>query len=945
MTPTPARSAPASDTPAPDAPWASAPADALAAVGSSPDGLTGAEASRRLGETGRNELPPPERPPLWRRILSHFQDVLIYVLLVAAALEAMLGGWVDFFVILLVAVVNAAIGFIQEGRAESALDSIRQMLSTSAEVRRDGAWARVDAAELVPGDVVRVRAGDRVPADLRLLDATNLRVEESALTGESVPASKDADAEVDAEAGVGDRSTMLFSGTIVAAGAGSGVVVRTGAATEIGRIQSLVESAEALDTPLTRQLARFGAQIALLILVLGLVMAVVGHVVHRWEPADLISASIGFAVAAVPEGLPALVTITLALGVQQMARRRAITRKLPAVETLGSVSTVCSDKTGTLTQNEMTARTVRTAARTYAVSGVGYAPDGVVSAVDDGTAASLDAHPALAALVETMALCNDARVVPDETLGWVLVGEPTEGALRTLGLKAGVTTAGWVRRAVVPFDSAVKYMATLDVRGGVGAVLHVKGAPDRVLGRCTAQLGEDGRPEPLDVAFWEAQVDALGAQGLRVLAAARRDASSERSRRAAGTTDPMDTVTDDDLVDLVLVGVVGIVDPPRPEAVAAIADCHAAGIGVKMITGDHAGTAAAIGKELGILDAEGRPAGPGGTGDPDAPGVLTGPELESMSTEQLKAVVRDVDVYARTSPEHKIRIVSALQAHGQVVAMTGDGVNDAPALTQADVGVAMGIKGTEATKEAMGIKGTEATKEAAEVVLADDNFATIERAVEEGRRIYDNVRKSVLFLLPTNGAQALVIFVAVLFGWTLPLEPVQVLWINMVTAVTLSLALAYEGPEAGIMRRPPRDPRATLVDRASLRRVLLVSALIGGAALLVFYVEREGHMTVDQAQTTAVTTLALGQLAYLFSCRFLDRSSLTWDVLRGNRVLWVSAGSLVVLQVLFVYVPFMHTLFGSASVGWRGWWVPLLLAVAVFLVVELLKALDRRAAR
>lgn len=901
-------------------PWA-LPAEAvLAALGSRGEGLTTAVADQTLAEVGPNELPPPERPPLWRRVLAQFQDVLVYVLLVAAGLKAILGEWIDFTVILLVAVVNAAVGLIQEGRAESALDGIRKMLSPTAEVRRDGEWTKVDAAAIVPGDVVRVRAGDGVPADVRLTAASNLRVEESALTGESVPSSKDVDP-VDPRAGVGDRTSMLFSGTIVAAGSGEGVVVATGAATEIGQIQTLVAQAEDLATPLTRQLGRFGTQIALLILAMGVVMAVIGHTVHEMAVGDLLSASIGFAVAAVPEGLPALVTITLALGVQQMADRNAITRRLPAVETLGSVSTICSDKTGTLTKNEMTSRTVRTARTTAVVAGAGYAPEGTVTI--DGAPLYLPGHRDVGAVLETMALCNDAQVVPAEA-GWSLVGEPTEGALRTLALKAHVPTDAWRRIAVLPFDSEVKYMATLDARTDEDTalddvvVLHVKGAPDRVLDLCTTQTGPDGGAQVLDRDFWLAQVDELGGQGLRVLAAARALARPDAT-----------TIGHEDLRALELCGVVGIVDPPRPEAIDAIAECHRAGITVKMITGDHAGTATAIARELGLLTADGLPAHARADLDVDAPVVLTGAELEAMSNEQLRGVVRDVDVYARTSPEHKIRIVSALQAHGQVVAMTGDGVNDAPALTQADVGVAMGIKGTEATKEA------------ADVVLADDNFATIERAVEEGRRIYDNVRKSVLFLLPTNGAQALVILVAVLFGLTMPLEPVQVLWINMVTAVTLSLALAYEKAEPGIMDRPPRDPHASIIDRPALRRILLVSALIGAATLIVFFVEREGELTVAQAQTTAVTTLAFGQLAYLFNCRFSDRSSLTLDVLKGNRVLWISAGVLVALQIVFVYAPFMHTFFGSASVPARGWWAPLLLAVVVFLVVEAGKAVGR----
>ncbi|MCK9794073.1 HAD-IC family P-type ATPase [Isoptericola sp. 4D.3] len=904
------------------APWARPPAEVLAALRTDERGLTAADAAARLAEVGPNRLPPPERDPLWKRVLVHFDDVLIYILLVSAVLKAILGDWVDFTVILLVAVVNAAIGFIQEGRAESALNGIRQMLSVHAEARRDGAWAKVDADDVVPGDVVRVRSGDRVPADVRLLAATNLRVEESALTGESVAASKRVDAVAD-DAGVGDRTSMLFSGTLVAAGQGVGVVTATGERTEIGRIQTMISEVTSLETPLTKQLDRFGKLLAALILGMAVVMVIIGRVVHDFSVPELVSASIGFAVAAVPEGLPALVTITLALGVQQMARRRAITRKLPAVETLGSVTTICSDKTGTLTKNEMTARTVRTAGRTFDVAGAGYAPVGELTlapatAGEPPRHADLAGDRDLAAVVAAMMLCNDARVVPGGSGGegddWRLVGEPTEGALRSLGMKSGFDTQGWSRVDLVPFESENKYMATLDRAPDGGLVVHVKGAPDRVLDRCATQSAPDGSAVPLDRAFWEAQIDEIGGRGLRVLAAAR-------TRPAAGAT----TLEASDVdAGLELCGLVGIVDPPRPEAIDAIAQCRDAGIAVKMITGDHAGTAVAIGREMGIVDG---PAGPDGTGE--APAVLTGAELEAMSTEQLRAVVRDVSVYARTSPEHKIRIVSALQAHGEVVAMTGDGVNDAPALTQADVGVAMGIKGTEATKDA------------AEVVLADDNFATIERAVEEGRRIYDNIRKSVLFLLPTNGAQSLVILVAVLFGLTLPLAPVQVLWINMITAVTLSLGLAYERAEPDIMSRAPRDPGASILDAAFVRRILVVSLLIGGATLFAFYAERAQGAPLAEAQTTAVTMLALGQLAYLFNCRFLDRSSLTLDVLRGNRVVWVSAAALIALQCVFVYTPFMHTWFDSAPIGLEEWAKTLGLALVVFLLVEGVKAVGR----
>lgn len=885
-------------------PYAQPPDAVLTALDVDARGLSGDDAARRLDEVGPNRLPEPPRASALVRFLRHFDDVLIYILLAAAVLKAFLGDWVDFTVILVVAVANAVVGFLQEGQAERALDGIRTMLSLEATALRDGHWSSVDADVLVPGDVVRVRSGDKVPADARLLDATNLQVEEAALTGESVPSAKDV-APVGSDAGVGDRSSMLFSGTIVAAGTGIAVVTATGGDTEIGRIQALVAEVDHLDTPLKQQLDRLGTLLSRGILAMAAFMLVIGRVIHDWDPPELISAAIGFAVAAVPEGLPALVTITLALGVQQMARRNAITRKLPAVEALGSVTTICSDKTGTLTKNEMTARSVVTAVRTYGVEGLGYEPTGRVTS--DGDDAPLDAHDDLAALVRAAALCNDARVVPDDAGHWRVVGQPTEGALTTLALKAGGGTDGAQRLAAVPFESANKFSATLDRLPDGEVRVHVLGAPDRLLDRATTQRGPAGTSEPLDAARWEAAVDELGAQGLRVLAAAARPAGESRS-----------TLDVEDLVGLEMLGVVGIVDPPRPEAVAAIAECHRAGIAVKMITGDHVGTAVAIARELGIVP-------PGEQVD-----ALTGADLEAMTQEELRTRVQDVDVYARTSPEHKIRIVRALQSHREVVAMTGDGVNDAPALTRADVGIAMGIKGTEATKDA------------AEIVLADDNFATIERAVEEGRRIYDNIRKSVVFLLPTNGAQSLVILVAVLFGLALPLSPVQILWVNLVTAVTLSLALAYEPAEPGIMDRPPRSPSESVLSGRSLVLVVWASLLIGAATLGVYLLEKQLGAGDGVAQTSAVTTLVLGQVAFLFSCRFLHRSSLTPRVLVGNRVVWLAVGVLLLLQLVFAYVPFMHDWFESAPIGPRDWALSAATAVVVLLVVEAVKATGRR---
>ncbi|WP_182113926.1 MULTISPECIES: HAD-IC family P-type ATPase [unclassified Actinotalea] len=895
---------------APPAPWSLPAPEVLDAVESSSSGLPAAEAGRRLERDGRNELPEPPKPSVLRRLLRQYDDVLIYILVAAAVLKGLTQDWVDFVVIVVVIVATGLIGFVQEGRAASALAGLRTMQSLHAQVRRGGDWGVVDAATLVVGDVVRVRGGDRVPADVRLLASVRLQVDESALTGESVPVTKSPDA-VPSGADLGDRTSMLYSGTLATTGNGEGVVVATGADTEIGHISTLVSEQETLDTPLSRQLARLGAQLSVLIGVLAVVMLLVGRFVHGLGAEDLISAAIGFAVAAVPEGLPALVTITLALGVQQMARRRAIARRMAAVETLGSTTTICSDKTGTLTQNEMTARTVVTTGGTYAVEGTGYDPHGRL-VTSDGEAADVADHPDLAALVLAAGLGGDARVERTEA-GWRLVGEPTEGALEVLAVKAGARTGGSTRLDSVPFDSAHKFSATLDQLpvasppGLTTRVVHLVGAPGPLLARSDTESVQGGTA-PLDRAAWEERVDALSSRGLRVLAAAVRPA------------DGVDAIALDDLDGgFTFLGVVGIVDPPRPEATAAIAEAHAAGIRVKMITGDHRGTATAIARELGIV---------GGEGDVRA---LTGAELQAMDDDALRDVVRDVDVYARTSPEHKLRIVRALQSHGEVVAMTGDGVNDAPSITRADVGIAMGIKGTEATKEA------------ADIVLADDNFATIERAVEEGRRIYDNIRKAVVFLLPTNGAQSLVILVAVLTGLTLPLSPVQILWINLATALTLSLTLAGEPAEPGIMRRPPRSRTEQVLSPTALAVVLVASVVIGTATLVVFLLERDRTGDYAVAQTAAVMMLGLGQLGFLLNCRLLNGSALTTRVLTGNRGLWVSAGALLVLQLVFTYAPFMNTWFGSAPIGAHSWALTAGLAVLVFLVMELAKAAIRRA--
>jgi potassium/sodium efflux P-type ATPase len=783
-----------------------------------------------------------------------------------------------------VAVINAIVGFIQEGKAEQALEGIRKMLSLHAHTRRQGEWTELDAADLVPGDIVRLRSGDRVPADVRLIETTNLRIEESALTGESVPTDK-SPAPVKANAGIGDRRCMAYSGTLVAAGRGAGVVTATGAATELGRISRMMAEVETLATPLTRQMTAFGKVLSFIIIGIAALMVAIGWRLYGFGLDELFSAAVGFAVSAIPEGLPAIMTITLAIGVQRMVRRHAITRTLAAVETLGSVTTICSDKTGTLTRNEMTVRHVVTGCGEYTVEGIGYSPEGRI--LREGQEASLAANPDLQALVEVMAVCNDSEI-DQEDGRWKVIGEPTEGALRTLGQKVKFERKNYQRLAVVPFESENKFMATLDRVPGDRLRILLKGAPDRLLSRCAGERAANGETEPLNRALWEKHVDALGSQGLRVLAAAGREVKEDK----------VDLTIGDLGEGLVFLGLVGIIDPPRPEAIEAIAACKQAGIRVKMITGDHAGTATAIGRELGITESL---------------KAVTGAELEAASDDDLRQVVRHTDIFARTSPEHKLRLVQALQSNNEVVAMTGDGVNDAPALKRADVGVAMGIKGTEATKEA------------ADIVLADDNFASIERAVEEGRTIYDNLQKAILFMLPTSGAQALVILVAVLLGMDLPLVPVQILWANLVTAVTLSLALAYEPAEPGLMRRPPRRPGAPILGAFALWRIAFVSVLICGATIAVFRFEEHRGNSIEMAQTMAVNALVLSQVFYLFNSRFI----------------WISIAVLIVLQLLFVYVPFLNLWFHSAPIGARDWLLPIGIGVFIFLSVEAEKAVLR----
>jgi magnesium-transporting ATPase (P-type) len=878
--------------------------EVLSVLATDDQGLDGAEVRGRLKEYGPNMLPEPERPGPLRRFLSQFNNMLIYVLLAAAVFTGFLEEWVDMGVILGVVVINALIGFIQEGKAERAMEAIRGMLSPKATVLRDGEEQDIQARDLVPGDIVLLKSGDRVPADMRVLMSRNVQVEEAALTGESVPVGKQV-MPVPEDAPLGDRLSMAYSSTLVTTGQLRGVVVATAENAEIGRISQMVSGVETLSTPLLRKIDAFGKSLSVAIVVLAAVVFAMGYFLRGFGAGEMFMAVVSLAVAAIPEGLPAIMTITLALGVQRMARRKAIVRKLPAVETLGSVTVICSDKTGTLTRNEMIVAEVATAGRLFEVSGIACRPRGEFCV--DGEIVEPDDHPRVVDVARAGLLSSNARLLHrgDE---WVIEGPPTEGSMVVLAYKARMNRKKELeshpRLDEIPFESERRYMASLHKTPDGGRVIFLKGAPERVLSMCSAQRASNGDDELMDREFWSGQEDDLASRGQRVLAIA-----SKRLDHDA------DTLVVEELEGFTLLGLVGIIDPPREEAIRAIEKCQEAGIKVKMITGDHMLTAKSIGAAMGIGDGE---------------NAVSGQELELARGEKLARLVEENDIFARSSPEHKLRIVEALQSRGQVVAMTGDGVNDAPSLKRADVGVAMGIKGTEATKEA------------ADMILADDNFKTIEHAVEEGRTIYDNLVKTILFILPTNGAQALMIITAVLiFFDVMPITPVQILWVNMVVAVTLALSLSFEPAEEGLMQRPPRPPREPIISNYLIWRVCFVSVLISAFSILHFQNQLQEGASIELARTVAVNTLVSGQLFYLFNSRFIDRSSLTINGVFGSWPVLIAISALLVLQLSFTYLPTFHRLFGTAEIPVHEWGWILAAGFAVFLLVEAEKLVVR----
>jgi Ca2+-transporting ATPase len=864
-------------------------------------GLDIFEIESRTKQFGPNSLPMRDGPGALARFLLQFHQPLVYILIIAAIVTAALQEWVDSIVILGVVLVNAVIGYAQESKAADALSALAKTVTTDATVLRAGDVRKVRSTELVPGDIIMLQSGDKVPADIYLIHSLNLQVDESALTGESVPVEKHL-GELPLETPLADRKNIAFSSTLVTYGQGKGVVFATGSKTEVGYISELISTADVLETPLTRKIHRFSRLLLIAILLLAGVMFFIGFL-HRKPAYEMFMAAVAMAVAAIPEGLPAAVTITLALGMARMAKCRAIIRRLPAVETLGSTTIICSDKTGTLTKNQMTIRNIWSGDERFEVTGAGYAPSGVIKNYENQVTTDLN----LAALETLKAglLCNDSRLVEKEGC-WEVQGDPTEGALIASAAKAGLNSDNLLARTprinTIPFESQHQYMATLHANEKGQSRLYVKGAVEIILSKCTSALDRSGKCVPLNVARIEEEFDRMAATGLRVLAFACREVSSESSN-----------LSHTDVANLEFLGFQGMIDPPRPEAITAVAACQTAGIRVKMITGDHALTASAIAKQIGLNLSTGKD-------HLQVPKVITGRELAGFSDEKLINVAETVAVFARINPEEKLRLVRALQVKGHIVAMTGDGVNDAPALKQANIGVAIGVGGTEVAKEA------------ADMILTDDNFASIEAAVEEGRGVFDNLTKFIVWVLPTSLGEGLVILAAVFLGVALPVLPVQILWINMTTTVLLGLVLAFEPKEADIMHRPPRNPKTPILTKELIGRIFLVGVIMLLGAFGLFRWALASGASVAEAQTVAVNVFVMVELFYLFNCRSLTKSMLQIGLFTN---LWAVGGvtGMVLLQLFYTYVPVMNQLFHSAPISGQSWLLIIAVSLAAYFIV------------
>ena len=894
------------------------------------EGLSTSEVERRVEKFGFNELKEGEKTTIWEMILAQLSDFLVILLLVAAVISALLGDWIEAGAIMTIVVLNAVLGVVQERRAEEALEALKKMASPDADVLREGHRRDVPAREVVPGDIVFLEAGNFVPADLRLLETANLRIDEAALTGESVPVSKTAEMQLSEEAALGDRKTMAYTGTMVTYGRGVGVVVSTGMSSEIGQIAEMLQGVEEEETPLQKRLDSFGRTLGWAALAISGVIFVEG-IITGTEPLDMFIIAVSLAIAAVPEGLPAVVTITLALGMQEMIERNALIRRLSSVETLGSTTIICSDKTGTLTQNEMTVTRVAVDGEFLDVTGSGYQPEGKF--LCDGEEVNLsEEYPGILTALWIAALNNDAALETDyDEQGrktYRMVGDPTEGALLVAAAKAGATPAplaqAYPRVEEIPFDSERKRMVTVhaietpnaqdvspfydETQHKAWYVVTQKGAPDVVLERCTHYQSRDDEAVPLTDEQRRrilAANDRMTSNALRVLGVAYRVVEDLDQFRQNGELDH------DVEEKLIFVGLLGMIDPARPEVVPALNKARQAGIRTAMITGDYPNTAEAIASEIGLMQ-EGHK-------------VLTGRELDEISDDRLKEEVNRTDVYARVSPEHKVRIVDAFKANNQIVAMTGDGVNDAPSIKKADIGIAMGITGTDVAKET------------ADMVLTDDNYASIVAAVEQGRVIYSNIRKFVYFLLSCNIAEIMTIFLAIMFGWSSPLKAIQLLWLNLISDGAPALALGLEKGEPDLMDRPPRDPGEPILNRYMQQGIAIQTVAIAGVTLFAYWIGLRNFP--EMAQTMAFVTLSFSELLRAFTARSERYPVLKMGVFKSMYMNLAVLSSLFLLLIV-IYVPFLQRVFETVPLMWEQWLyiLPLLIVPAIF--AELFKAVS-----
>lgn len=876
--------------------------DVLKQSDSSLQGLSWTKAAKHLQLYGPNKLTIEKKYTAWQRLINQFNNLLIYVLLIAAVVTFFIHHWIDTSVILSAVLLNALIGFIQEGKAERAIDALKQMLSLQANVIRSGKTTRIAAEKLVPGDIVLLRSGDKVPADLRILKANNLQTQEAILTGESMPVEK-TNQPVSENAPLDERYSMAYSGTFVTYGMALGIVVATGKNTEIGRISAMLTNVPKLTTPLLHQITHFSRWLAVAILFLSFFIFLFGTMVRHYPVEEMFLAAVAIAVAAIPEGLPAIMTIILAVGVTRMAQRHAIIRRLPAVETLSSVTVICTDKTGTLTKNELTVQDIVTASHQYVVTGSGYNDNGKI--LLHHKEIDLNSHLDLMMLIRAGILCNDA-VFHKEKDSWNLVGDPVDGALLALGFKAELNYKNeldsYHKTDFIPFESAHKFMASLHHNHEGRAFIFVKGAPERLIEMCSRQL-ENQNEVRINKSFWHKEINTLAQNGMRVIGLCFRQTQTSHTN----------LLFKDIEKNLIFLGLIGIADPPREEAQHAVALCQHAGITIKMVTGDHRETALAIGKQVGIKNHH----------------VLTGENLDGMDDALLAKTVNHVDIYARTTPEHKLRLIKALREHKHIIAMTGDGVNDAPALQHADIGIAMGQKGTEVAKEA------------AEIILADDNFASITQAVKEGRTVYDNLKKIIIFILPNDAAEGFSVFLAILFGYTLPITPLQILWVNLITTVTLGFALAFEPAEKNIMQRRPRNPNEALLTPFLLWRIGFVSILFVCGMFGLFIFETRRGIDISLARTTIVNVLVLAEAFYLINCRNIYQSVLNKEGLLGSAPVLISVGLVLLLQIGLIYLPFMQTIFNTKPLSGYQWGLTFMIATAIFLLMELEKAVVR----